>query len=77
MNNSLQALLSKFDPKPDRDQERLRLVLFGSAEWIVQTIHQLHSLGFADVGDWSPLLPAPDGERLSILTRHRAGKAGE
>lgn len=72
MNIPTQAMLSKLDRPPSDNQERLRMILIGSADWIVQTIHQLHSLGFADVGDWSPLLPTPDGELLSILTRYRA-----
>ncbi|MBD1845335.1 hypothetical protein H6F89_18380 [Cyanobacteria bacterium FACHB-63] len=71
MNDSPQALMSKFAHSTDASQERLRMVLFGAAGWIVQTMHQLHNLGFADVGDSRPLLPAPDGELLSILTRYR------
>lgn len=74
---------SKHDELPSRhiircktffnnSQERLRMILFGSVEWITQTIHQLHRLGFAEVREWSPVLPSPDGEFMSILTRYRA-----
>lgn len=36
------------------------------------TIAYLHQLGYAQVGDWSPLLPSPSspGEVMSILVRH-------
>jgi hypothetical protein len=66
------TLLKNFEQPSDDEQERLRLVLLGSGEWITQTIHQLHRLGFAQVGDWSPLIPSPEGELLSILIRHRS-----
>jgi hypothetical protein len=61
MNIPTQALLSSFADASNADQERLRMVLLGSGEWIAQTIHQLHSLGFANVGDWSPLIPSGMG----------------
>jgi hypothetical protein len=70
MRYPLEALLSRFDS----DDDRLRIVLIGSADQIVQTTHHLHSLGFADVSDWSPLLPLPNSSDLfSLLTRR--GKA--
>ncbi|GAP94920.1 hypothetical protein [Leptolyngbya sp. NIES-2104] len=72
MNIPLQSVLNSFEPATNDDRERLRFILMGSGEWITQTIRQLHSLGFADVGDWSPLTPTPQGELMSILTRHRA-----
>jgi hypothetical protein len=68
MNYPISSLLAKFDREPDLD--RLRIVIVGSAERIIQTTHQLHSLGFADVGDWSPVLPLPNSTELfCLLTR--------
>lgn len=56
----------------DNDTDCLRIVLIGSADRIVQTTHQLHRLGFADISDWSPLLPLPNSTELfSLLTRPR------
>jgi hypothetical protein len=54
------------------DRERLRVLVIGSRDGVVETIHDLHHRGFAEVGLWSPLLPAPSsGEVMSILTRDR------
>ncbi len=72
MDSATQRLLSKLDSDLDSDQERLRLILVGSAEWITQTIRQLHSLGFAQVGDWSAIMPMLNStDLISILTRTR------
>ena len=40
--------------------------------WIRETIHDLHARVFANVNDWSNLLPGanPD-EAISMLTRRR------
>lgn len=72
MNYPLASLIEKFDQGLEEDPDQLRILLIGSAERIVQTIRQLHSLGFADVSDWSPLLPLPNSTDLfSLLTRRR------
>ena len=44
-------------------------MLIGSTEGITATIHNLHRRGFAEVGDWSPLLPWGEGEMMSVLTK--------
>lgn len=49
-------------------REPLRVLLIGSRYGVTHTIHKLHILGFAQAGEWSPLLPAPTpGEVMSIL----------
>jgi hypothetical protein len=54
------------------ERERLQVLVIGSRDGVVETIHNLYHRGFAEVGAWSPLLPAPDlGEVMSILTRYR------
>jgi hypothetical protein len=54
------------------ERERLRVLIIGSRDGVIETIHDLHGRSFAEVGAWSPLLPAPDsGEVMSILTRDR------
>lgn len=55
------------------DREALRLLIIGSRHGVVGTIQTLHRLRFAEVGEWSPLLPGPNpGEVMSILTRYVA-----
>jgi hypothetical protein len=50
------------------DRERLRVLIIGSRDGVIETIHDLHRRGFAEAGRWSPLLPAPStGEVMSIL----------
>jgi len=57
------------DPPPER--EPLRVLLIGSRKGVIGTIQTLYRLGFAEVSEWSPLLPAPNpGEVMSILTRY-------
>lgn len=54
------------------DRERLRILVIGSRDGVIETIHDLYRRGFAEVSEWSPLLPAPSsGEAMSILTRDR------
>jgi len=54
--------------KPER--ETIKHLLIGSSKAVIGTIRALHQLGYADVGDWSPLLPSPNpGEVMSILIR--------
>jgi hypothetical protein len=57
------------DPLPDR--ESLRVLLIGSRRGVTSTIQALHRLRFAEVREWSPLMPAPNpGEVMAILTRY-------
>ena len=52
-------------------REPLRHLLIGSPKGVISTIHNLHRLGYAEVGIWSPLLPTPNpGEVMAILTRY-------
>ncbi len=44
--------------------------MIGSAKTVSSTIHYLQVIGYANVSDWSPLLPtANPGEVMSILIR--------
>lgn len=53
------------------DRESLRVLLIGSRHGVTGTIQTLHRLRFAEVGEWSPLLPGSNpGEVMSILTRY-------
>lgn len=56
-------------PQPQR--EPLKVMLIGSPKGVTRTIQVLHRLGFAEVGEWSPLLPTQKPEEVtSILIRH-------
>ncbi|GET44191.1 hypothetical protein [Microseira wollei] len=50
----------------------LRILVISIPAAVNNTIYTLHHLGFADVSQWSRLLPAPNhpGEVMSILTRY-------
>ena len=53
-------------PHPDS----LRLIAVASPEIIRATIKSLHKLGYADLNDWSKLLPtACPGQMMAILTK--------
>jgi hypothetical protein len=66
--NNMRGLLSE----NSFEGEKVRVLVIGSRGGVIETIHTLHSLGYAEVGAWSPLLPAAtDGEVMSILTRQR------
>ena len=56
-------------PRFSADTESLRVMLIGSTEGITATIHNLHRRGFAEVGDWSSLIPWGEGEMASVLTK--------
>ncbi|BBD60333.1 hypothetical protein NIES2109_31300 [Nostoc sp. HK-01] len=53
------------------DRESVKVVIYGSKRGVNNTILTLYKLGFAEVNEWSPLLPSSSpGEVMSILTRH-------
>ena len=61
-------------PKPIIPQhpepEKIKHILIGSKEAVTATIEVLHQLGYADVRDWTPLLPTSNpGEVTSVLVR--------
>lgn len=67
--NSMLLSSSASELVPNR--EILRVLLIGSRKGVNNTVQTLYSLGFAQVGEWSPLLPAPNpGEVMRILTRY-------
>jgi hypothetical protein len=52
--------------------EKVRLVVIGSPEGLMDVMQSLHSLGYAEVRAWSPIQPIPDQPGfISVLTRHR------
>lgn len=50
--------------------EKIKHTLTGSSRAVIATIQVLHQLGYANVRDWTPLLPtSTKGEVISILVR--------
>jgi hypothetical protein len=61
---------SNLDEQPV-DREPLRILVIGSRRGVISTIQTLYRLRFAEVREWSPLMPGPNpGEVMSILTRY-------
>ncbi|MCF4968034.1 hypothetical protein [Nostoc sp. CMAA1605] len=59
-------LLEKTSPK----REPVKHLLIGSPHAVTTTMQRLHAIGYASIGDWSPLLPtANPGEVMTILIR--------
>jgi hypothetical protein len=71
-SSHLNDLLAEYTSPESDEFESLQVLLIGSANGVNDTIRNLHARGFAEVGDWSPLLPAPNrNEVMSILSRQR------
>jgi hypothetical protein len=52
------------------EPEKIKHTLAGSRKAVIATIQVLHQLGYANVSDWTPLLPTSTrGEVMSILVR--------
>jgi hypothetical protein len=56
-------------PPPTGEYEFVRVMIFGSSYGVTYTIRWLYALKFAQVSEWSFLMPAPNGEYMSILTK--------
>ncbi|NJO61686.1 MAG: hypothetical protein HC836_26600 [Richelia sp. RM2_1_2] len=52
------------------EREKIKHTLTGSSKAVIRTIQILHQLGYANMQDWTPLLPTSNpGEVMSILVR--------
>lgn len=52
------------------EREQIKHTLTGSQRAVTVTIRVLHQLGYANITDWSPLLPSSNpGEVVSVLIR--------
>ncbi|MBV6623223.1 MAG: hypothetical protein KI793_09865 [Rivularia sp. (in: Bacteria)] len=70
-NNQEKAIVS---PQPIMSQhpepEKIKHILIGSKEAVIATIEALNQLGYANIHDWTPLLPTSNpGEVTSVLVR--------
>lgn len=64
------SINSQLIPTPIPERETIKHTLIGSTKAVTGTIRVLHQVGYANISDWSPLLPSPNpGEVMSILIR--------
>ncbi|MBC1218369.1 hypothetical protein GNE08_29830 (plasmid) [Trichormus variabilis ARAD] len=62
--------INQADSQATLEREPIKHTLIGSSKAVTATIRSLHQLRYAEVGDWSPLLPTGNtGEVMSILVR--------
>ncbi|MBD2594727.1 hypothetical protein BCD64_20850 [Nostoc sp. MBR 210] len=66
----MNTIMAQVTEKPVSQREPIKHLLIGSPKAVTSTIHYLQVIGYASVGDWSPLVPTTnEGEVMSILTR--------
>ena len=52
------------------ENEKIKHILIGSQRAVTITIRVLDQLGYANINDWSPILPSENpGEVISVLIR--------
>lgn len=55
------------------NRELLKVLIISSRNAVTRTIHSLHHANFAQVSDWSPIVPTQNpGEVMSILVKYFA-----
>jgi hypothetical protein len=78
-NLSVSEALEEDRPNSDSaisEQDVVLLTVVGSPSGVRETILTLYRLGFAQVGDWSPLQRAANPKQvMSVLIRRRSRKA--
>ena len=53
-----------------KEPEKIRHTLIGSSKAVMGTIQVLQKLGYANIRDWTPLVPTSNpGEVMSVLIR--------
>jgi hypothetical protein len=75
-NESVTVALEEDRPNDDSaavsEQEVVLLTVVGSPKGVTETILTLYRLGFAEVGDWSPVQRAANPKQvMSVLIRRR------
>ena len=78
-NLSVSEALEEDRPNSDSaisEQDVVLLTVVGSPSGVRETILTLYRLGFAQVGDWSPVQRATNPKQvMSVLIRRRSRKA--
>jgi hypothetical protein len=58
-------------PDVPAGRQPVRILVCGKPQGVDHTVRRLHVLGFAEVWEWSPILPSPvEGEGIRLLTRY-------
>jgi hypothetical protein len=56
----------------ESEHEKVRLLVIGSPEGVMDVMQTLHGLDYAEIRAWSRIVPIPKRPAfMSILTRHR------
>jgi hypothetical protein len=72
-SDSTQPPAKKQNLPASANREVLKIILISSRPVINRTIHSLHHNNFAQVSDWSPIVPTQNpGEAISILVKYFA-----
>jgi len=79
-NSSVSGALEEDRPNSDSaavsEQDVLLVTLVGSPQGVRETILTLYRLGFAQVGDWSPVQRAANAQQvMSVLIRRKVRSA--
>jgi alkanesulfonate monooxygenase SsuD/methylene tetrahydromethanopterin reductase-like flavin-dependent oxidoreductase (luciferase family) len=54
------------------EREAVDFMIIGSREGVMAEIRKFYAMGFAQVDEWSPLIPVPNSHRMmTILVRYR------
>lgn len=58
-------------PEPKRDREPVRLMIVGSRQGVVNIIHTLYAVRFAEIHEWSEPRLEPNSHRfMSVMTKY-------
>ncbi|WP_293330121.1 hypothetical protein [Microcoleus sp. CAWBG58] len=72
VNESLEEDCQNSDSEPISEQDIVLVTVVGSPQGVRETILTLYRLGFAEVGDWSPVQRAANaGQVMSVLIRRK------
>lgn len=70
-SDSIQPPATKQNSPASANREILKIILISSRLIVNRTIHSLHHNNFAQVSDWSPIVPTQNpGEAISILIKY-------
>ncbi|QSJ19158.1 hypothetical protein JYQ62_10740 [Nostoc sp. UHCC 0702] len=66
------AIITNIDAFTISGKSVNRMILIGAPEWVKGVTYRLHSLGFADLAQWSRLMPTRNSKQMiTVLQRPR------
>ena len=60
-------ILEQTEIANEPQRKAIKIVLIGSLEVVNSTIYHFQLIGYAEVGDWSRLLPSPNDNPLEVM----------